>query len=77
MLFPPRYLPCVECGASVEIEASAAHRCEGERLLDYAMFRLRAGVSAVEADLRAWLACPPGRFEEWLAARQVKDSTQT
>jgi hypothetical protein len=39
------------------------------------MFQLRHGVAEFEPHLHGFLASPPGRFEVWLAARDVADSS--
>lgn len=72
MPFPSRFLPCEECGASVERTASAAHSCDPERLAEYRLFHLREDVAAFEERLRGWLSSGAGRFEQWVAARDVR-----
>jgi hypothetical protein len=68
--FPqPRYMPCLECGASVERTEADAHMCDGERLLDFRLFQLREEIGAFDAQLAAWLASAPGRFGAWIAER--------
>jgi hypothetical protein len=74
-VFGSRFMPCPECGASLDRVESTAHRCETERMLDYQMFGLRAGVERLETSLREHLETPIGRFEMWLAARDVRRST--
>ena len=49
----------------------AAHQCDPDRLTDYRMFELRGQVADFEPQLRRFLTSPPGRFERWLAARDV------
>lgn len=72
MLFTPRYRPCPHCGDSLDAHAAAPHVCSPERLVDFAMFSLREGVSAFMADLQAWVSSPRGRFAQYLAARAVR-----
>jgi hypothetical protein len=43
--------------------------CDGERLLDFRVFRLRDEIAEFDAQLTAWLASPRGRFASWLAER--------
>jgi hypothetical protein len=62
-----RFMPCPECGSSVERAHAAGHRCDPERRLNYEVFALLA---AVEAEIDAYLASPRGRFELWYAARE-------
>jgi hypothetical protein len=41
-MFPQsRYMPCTECGTSVDRTAAAQHVCDGERMLDLSHFQLR------------------------------------
>ena len=72
MVFPSQFMPCVECGESVHQAASATHRCDPERLAEFTLFRMREGIIRFEDDLREYLQTSRGRFDEWLAARQVR-----
>ena len=65
-----RYMPCAECGASVERSASGAHECDAERLLDFRLFQLRGEIAAFDTQLAAWLDSTSGRFATWLAERE-------
>ena len=69
-MFASRYLPCPDCGDSVEQAERENHVCEHERWLDYQLFHLREDVDAFEAKLGAYLASPQGRFALWYAARR-------
>lgn len=71
-MFASRYLPCAECGASVERVAADDHRCTLERLADYRMFALREEIEAFEDRLADYLVTGQGQFDVWLAARQVR-----
>ena len=64
-----RYMPCTECGASVERAAAGTHECDTERLLDYRVFQLREEIAAFDAQLTQWLASARGRFAAWIAER--------
>jgi hypothetical protein len=63
------YMPCPECGASVERAEVGAHVCEDERLLDFRLFHLRKEIAAFDAQLATWLASASGRFAAWVADR--------
>ena len=65
-----RFMPCPDCGSSVERAHAAGHRCDPERRLDYEVFALRYGQAAVEAEIAAYLASPQGEFELWYAERE-------
>jgi hypothetical protein len=64
-----RYMPCAECGASLERGSSGSHVCDGERLLDFRLIQLRDEIAAFDEQLTAWLASARGRFAAWLAER--------
>jgi hypothetical protein len=65
-----RYMPCPECGASVDRVEAAAHACDAEQLLDFRLFQLREEIAAFDAQLAAWRASARGRFAAWLAERE-------
>jgi hypothetical protein len=65
-----RFMPCAECGASVEQAEADAHACDRERLLDFRLFQLRDEMAAFDEQLAAWLASARGRFAAWLAERE-------
>jgi len=71
-VFASRYLPCDDCGASVERSVAPDHRCSTERLVDFQMFGLREEIAGFEDRLRGFLDTSLGRFEVWLAARDVR-----
>jgi hypothetical protein len=66
----PRFMPCPDCGSSVERARAAGHRCDPERRLDYQVFALRHEFAAVDGEIAGYLASPRGRFELWYAARE-------
>jgi hypothetical protein len=68
--FVSRYMPCPECGASVEASASDEHVCEPERVLQYRTFQLGSRVEDLERGFRDYLESPEGRFAQWLAERE-------
>jgi hypothetical protein len=65
-----RFMPCAECGASVERAEADVHICDRERLLDFRLFQLRDEIAGFDAQLAAWFASARGRFEAWLAERE-------
>jgi formate dehydrogenase maturation protein FdhE len=67
--FQSRYMPCPECGASVDHVEAEAHACEQERRVSYQLFQLRDEVARFDAELAEYLASPRGRFEQFYAAR--------
>lgn len=71
-MFRSRFMPCHECGASVDRTRLPGHECSPERLADFAVFGLRDEIAQLEIGIRHYLATSPGRFESWLAARQVR-----
>ena len=71
-MFRSRYMPCQECGGSVDRTSLPAHECSPERRADYQVFGLRDEVAQLDSGVRHYLASAAGRFESWLAARQVR-----
>ena len=71
-MFKSRFMPCRDCGASVDRAAPSAHRCSPARRVDYQMFGLREEIAELEAGMRRYLSSARGRFESWLAWRQVR-----
>ena len=70
-MFLSRFMPCEECGGSIDGATDSAHQCDPDRVTDYRMFELREQVADFEPQLRRFLTSPAGRFERWLAARDV------
>jgi hypothetical protein len=68
-MFGSRYMPCLQCGASLDRRADA-HECDRERWLDYQLFQLRDQLEGLEDELGQYLASPQGRFELYYAERQ-------
>jgi len=54
--------------------AADAHTCDPRRRLEFQMQALRSSIAAFDTDLRDYLAGNEGRFEVWLAARDVRRS---
>lgn len=71
-MFLSRHMPCEECGESVDQTMAASHVCDPERLLDYRLFRMRDEIAGFEERLLEYLNGSQGRFEVWLAARDVR-----
>jgi len=71
-MFASRFMPCPECGATVDRSQSDTHECDPERRADYRMFALRSEVAALEDQITAYLESSLGRFDVWLAARDVR-----
>lgn len=72
IVFLSRFMPCGECGESLDRSTAPAHRCDPRRRLEFQMFALRPGLAAFEDRLQQHLDTPAGRFEAWLAAQQVR-----
>ena len=71
-MFGSNYMPCADCGASVDVTSPTPHECAPERFADFQMFALREDVANLELAYRAFLDSRHGQFEAWLAARQVR-----
>ena len=73
-MFASRFMPCPECGASVDRSDSTPHTCHPDQLLEYRMFGLRHEIAWLDRLVASYLETPEGRFETWLAARDVRRS---
>lgn len=71
-MFLSRFMPCSECGASVERSAASDHQCDPDRLVDFKVFGMRHEVGRLETSFHDYLNGPEGRFEVWAAARHVR-----
>ena len=71
-MFVSRYMPCDDCGESLDRTASVAHVCAPERLADFQLFTMRDDIAAFESRYHTYLRSPHGQFEVWLAARHVQ-----
>jgi hypothetical protein len=69
-MFPSRYMPCPNCGDSLERRQASDHVCAAERRLDYQMFQLRGHVERLDAQFGAYLETRRGQFERWYAERR-------
>jgi hypothetical protein len=67
-------MPCTDCGASVDRMDPQPHHCHLERLLDYRMFALRHEIDQFDQLLEDYLDSSAGRFESFVAARDVRVS---
>jgi len=71
-MFRSRFMPCRECGASVDRENQSGHVCDPVRMVDFQLFALRTDVERLEESLAAFLESPTGRYEVWHARRAVR-----
>lgn len=71
-MFSSRFMPCADCGESVDRTAFETHRCDPERVLDHRIAELRDEIDAFEPRLHRYLGSPRGRFESWMAARDIR-----
>ena len=73
-MFLSRFMPCSECGDSIDRTVPLSHQCDPERRAAYAMYALRPEIDAFEDLLQEYLTGSDGRFEVWMAARHVRRS---
>jgi hypothetical protein len=71
-MFSSRFMPCPDCGASLDQDERESHLCERECWLDYQLFQLREELEALNGELSAYLGSLRGRFELWYAERERK-----
>jgi hypothetical protein len=68
--FPaPASLPCPECGAAIPLDGGD-HVCDEERRLWHQLFLVNTERERLDAELRAYLDSPEGRFELYYAERE-------
>jgi len=63
------YTRCPDCGTSVGLDVLEAerHRCDARQRDEHVTQLALAEVDLFEADLRAWLETPQGRFAAYYA----------
>ena len=66
-MFLSRYMPCDECGTSLERHERDKHACDPERRLDYQLFQQRVAVAHFDDELSSYLVSRQGQFEVWYA----------
>jgi len=71
-MYPSRFMPCEECGASVDRYASEPHLCDDGRRVNYQMFLHRDEIAGFEDAFTEYLGTTVGRFETFLAMRRVR-----
>lgn len=74
MVFWSGQMPCATCGEAVDRTSVDEHACDTDRRVEFQMVALRHQMQSFDRDLRAFLDGNDGRFETWLAARQVRRS---
>lgn len=76
IVFSSPFMPCSDCGESIERATAAAHCCSIERLVEYQMFGMRDDIARFDGRLSHYLHTAAGAFEVWLAARQVRNGVR-
>jgi hypothetical protein len=71
-MFWSSYMPCADCGGAVERTATDAHTCDPQRRADFQMVAMQRELLAFDTEFREYLSGNEGRFETWLAAREVR-----
>ena len=71
-MFESRFMPCPVWGASLDRSIELRHECSRERRADYQMVALQEEITRLQAGVEQYLGTPAGRFEVWLAARQIR-----
>jgi hypothetical protein len=71
-MFGSQFMPCHDCGASVDHHDPSEHVCDPDELVDFHLFALRSDVERLEEGVTAYLDSPTGRFEVWQAGREVR-----
>ena len=66
-MFASRYMPCDECGTSLDRDERDEHACDPERRLEYQLFQHRAAITHFDDELSVYLASNQGRFAVFYA----------
>ena len=66
-------MSCQYCGESVDRTRQDPHRCDPERLVNFQVFGAPDPVAAFEDAYRGYLDSPRGRFEVWLATKELHE----
>ena len=69
-MFVSRFIPCPDCGATIERQDNERHECDPERRLDHQMSQLSGEIELLEQQVADYLDSPNGRFELWYAQRE-------
>jgi len=72
-VYVSRYMPCEYCGESLDTAVPHPHLCSPERRADFEMFAMRHDIADFDNRFRAYLDSPAGRFDVWLAAKQLRE----
>lgn len=73
-MFWSSYVPCADCGESVDRVAAGSHTCDPQRRLDFQMVAMQRHILSFDTELREYLSSSEGRFQVWLAAQEVRRS---
>lgn len=76
-VFWSNFVPCADCGQAIERTATKPHTCDPERRVEFQMVALRHQVLTFDKELREYLSGKEGRFETWVAARDVRRRSQS
>ena len=71
-MFGSQFMPCRDCGASVDHHDPTEHVCAPDALVAFHLFALRSDVERLEESVTAYLDSPTGRFDVWRARRKVQ-----
>jgi hypothetical protein len=66
-MFQSRYMPCTECGTSLDHVERDEHECDPGRRLEYQLFQHRAAIGRFDDEFAAYLGSAQGRFAVWYA----------
>jgi hypothetical protein len=76
-VFWSNFIPCADCGQAIERSSASEHTCDPDRRVEFKMVALRHQVLTFEKELHEYLSGKEGRFESWLAARDVRHRRQS
>lgn len=71
-MFWSNFIPCADCGEAIPRDTTGTHACDPQRRVEFQMAAMQHKVDTIDHDLESYLSTNEGRFEAWLAAREVR-----
>jgi hypothetical protein len=76
-VFWSHFIPCADCGEAIERSAAGSHDCDPQRRVEFTLAAMHHRIGTFDSDLEEFLVSNEGRFESWLAAREVRRSRRS
>lgn len=73
-MFWSSYVPCAQCGEAIERASTDSHDCDPQRRVEFQVLAQSHKILTFDSDLHDYLSSNEGRFQVWLASRDVRRS---